>query len=90
MVEEAVVVMNSKLTRTLLVLVLIVLGGCARPVAEPARPTDCDQDCVENCLTERDCCVKACNWVVERDQPDCRDDCTEELQGCYEECEQAE
>lgn len=71
-----------------LVLLVIALSGCATPLPEPSRPTDCEKVCVDNCLTLRNCCVKSCNWIIERDQPDCRNDCTRELEDCYKKCEQ--
>ncbi len=75
---------------TLAIAIAIVLGGCSTRVPEPVKPTDCDQDCVRNCLTERDCCMKACNYASQRDKSDCKNDCTSELQECYTACQEAE
>ena len=80
--------MKNLLTGGLPVIAGILLGGCATPYPEPTKPTDCEADCIRDCLTERDCCVKACNWISERDQPDCKDDCTRELEQCYRKCQQ--
>lgn len=80
-------VSTNQLLTSWLLLAAISLGGCATPLPEPAQPTDCEKGCVEKCLTLRDCCVKSCNWIIERDQPDCRDDCTIELEKCYKQCE---
>ena len=78
---------KNQLITALMVLLVMGLGGCAKPLPEPVKPTDCEADCIRNCLTERDCCVKACNWIMQKDQPDCRDDCTRELEQCYKKCQ---
>ncbi len=85
-------------TKALLIVVAMVFGCYASQTLASETPpmaSDSQDDCVvdeqiecaERCLTEKNCCIKSCNWVEPKAKSTCIEHCKVSLEKCYQECD---
>jgi hypothetical protein len=73
-----------------MIFVAVAVVGCAAQTPAPPTPTptsDSQIECVGNCCTLHDCCIKSCNWVETRSRNKCINKCNAAVAKCYQECE---
>lgn len=77
--------------KALLIVVAMVFGGHASQTLATETPpiaSDHRDDCAERCLTERNCCIKSCNWVEPKAKSVCIKHCKSILKKCYQKCDE--